>query len=69
MSRENQAADYQAQQAAQCAAAATATAIAEIKDAYLNLEPGGCTSHQSRQMIRLLLAIDEYRDLENAIYD
>jgi hypothetical protein len=40
MSRENQAADYQAQQAAQCAAAATATAIAEIKDAYLNLEPG-----------------------------
>lgn len=40
MSRETKQTDYYAQQAAQCAAAATATAIAEIKDAYLNLEQG-----------------------------
>jgi len=69
MSRETKQTDYHAQQAAQCAAAATATTIAEIKDAYSTWSRGGCTSHQSRQMIRLLLAIDEYRDLENAIYD
>jgi flagellin-specific chaperone FliS len=40
MSRETQSTDYYVRQIVQCAAAANAATIAEIKDAYLNLEQG-----------------------------
>jgi hypothetical protein len=40
MSRSSERTAYCRKQAAECAAAATATALAEVKEAYLNLEQG-----------------------------
>jgi hypothetical protein len=40
MSRSSERTTYCRKQAAECAAAATATALAEVKEAYLNLEQG-----------------------------